>query len=171
MKHTLCRIVSQPSVPAFSHLYSDHSLYISGHLATNHQMAPRPRDRPRNHLKATRKEPDTPSSGSRMHRSNRQGEPPAHTESREPSGQKVFSTPSMDPSGHTAETPSTQSELGGTSAGHAWQAREPRGRQTRMTSPHCPRAVRISPKGWSLSRWRQKLHPLPLLSAHTSVLR
>jgi hypothetical protein len=52
----------------------------------------------------------------------------------------------MDPSGQTAETPSTQSELGGTSAGLAWQAQKPQGRQTRMTSPHCPWVVRILPK-------------------------
>jgi hypothetical protein len=70
--------------------------YISGHLATNHQMAPQPRDQPRNHLwrhlTATLEEPEAPSSGSRMNRSNRLGEPPAHTESGAPSTGRTEST-------------------------------------------------------------------------------
>jgi hypothetical protein len=58
---------------------------ISGNSATDRQMAPQSRDRPRNnlghHLTATREEPEAPSSGSRMDRSNLQGEPPTRTES------------------------------------------------------------------------------------------
>jgi hypothetical protein len=132
-------------------------------------MAPRPSDRPRNHLTATRKEPETPSSDSRMHRSNRQGEPPAHTESGEPSTGRTESTHHQ---GGRSGTKGVQYALYGPfrangrdavypvrTGGHlcrpAWQAREPRGRQTSMTTPHCPRAVRILPKGWLLSRWRQ----------------
>jgi hypothetical protein len=62
---------------------SDNS--ISSNVATDRQMAPPSRDRPRNnlgrHLTATREEPGAPSSGSRMDHSSRQGEPPAHMES------------------------------------------------------------------------------------------
>jgi hypothetical protein len=58
---------------------------ISANLATDRQMAPQSRDRPRNnlgrHLTATREEPEAPSSGSRMDHSSRQGVPPAHMES------------------------------------------------------------------------------------------
>jgi hypothetical protein len=107
---------------------------ISSNLATDRQMAPQSRNRPRNnlgrHLTATREEPKAPSSGSRMIRSNCQGEPPAHTESGAPSTgrtesihhqgagpkPKVFGAPSIDPSGQTAEAPPTQSELGAPSA-------------------------------------------------------
>jgi hypothetical protein len=68
-----------------------------GHLATNHQRARWPNDRPVITLRTTRNEPETPASGNRIHRSNRQGEPPPHTESGDPYRPKGFSTPPWAP--------------------------------------------------------------------------
>jgi hypothetical protein len=113
---------------------------ISGNLPTCHQTAPESCDRSRNnlgrHLTATREEPEAPSSGSRMIRSNRQGEPPAHTESgAPPTGRResihhqgagptpnVFGAPSVDPSGQTTEAPPTRVRTGGALCQPAWQA-------------------------------------------------
>jgi hypothetical protein len=97
MRQTRCRLISRTSVLTFSHLYSDHSLYISGHVATNHQRASWPNNRPVITLKTTRNEPETPASGNRIHLSNRQGEPPPHTKSGDPHRPKGFRTPPRAP--------------------------------------------------------------------------
>jgi hypothetical protein len=67
------------------------------HLATNHQRVSWPNDRPVITLKTTRNEPETQASGKRIHHSNRQGEPPPHTESGDPHRPKGFRTPPRTP--------------------------------------------------------------------------